>query len=268
MPFRNTFLVLSFILVFQSGNAVAWEPVSALDDGFAIPSSGCMAESGYSWPGSESLAGKPYAVLAWKEPFGMEELAITTVHAGATAGRAGASVSFTSSGFDLYGDEQEKLGLSYLLHGGLSAGVRITRSAMRIKGFGDAAAFSSDAGLIYQPVNALTLAISVEDLSGAKLGDSHEPLDGAARFSAAWKVLDGFSILGSMKKVRRFDTSFSVGFISNVAGPLTVGACGGTEPDRIDFLAGLTLGNLRFAYRGSWHPDLGMTHGGSLVWGE
>jgi hypothetical protein len=258
-----------FIAVFISAKtALAWEPVSALDDGFAIPSPGMLAESGMSFPGCESLIRSPYAVMAWQEPFGMRDLAVTTVHAGASAGNAAASISFSGSGFDLYGDEQEKFGLSYLLHDGLSAGIRITRSAMRIKNFGDSSAFGADAGLVCQPFKTVVLAVSVEDLFGATMGDSREPLDGAQRFSAAWNALEGFTVLGSMRNVRRFGTSFSAGFVTDVAGPLTIGACGGTEPDRIDFLAAVTLGGLRFAYWGSWHRDLGMSHGGSLVWGE
>lgn len=268
MPVRSAVRAL-FIIVFVSAEtALAWEPVGALDDNFAVPTPGMLTESGMSFPGCESLIRGPYAVLAWQEPYGMRDLAVTTVHAGASAGKTAASISFTSSGFDLYGDEQEKLGLSYLLHDGLSAGVRITRSAMRIKNFGDASAFSADAGLVCQPFKTLVLAVSVEDLFGATLGDSREPLDGAARLSAAWNALEGFTILGSMRNVRRFDTSFTAGFVTDVAGPLTIGACGGTEPDRIDFLAAVTLGGLRFAYRGSWHRDLGMSHGGSLAWGE
>ena len=270
MPFRTVALI-SALLMLASGPAriaSAYEPVSAFEDGFAVPSPGYLSESGYAWPGVEAMLTGPYAAIAWQVPFGMEELAVTTAQAGTAVGRAGFSVSFSGTGFDLYGDEQEKAGISYRLRDSLSAGLRVTRSAMRIQGFGAAAAFSADAGVIWRPAESVILAFAAEDLAGATLGDLREPLDGALRLSVSTRLAEQFTLFAGARKVRLRDTSVSAGFLAKVAGPLTVGAGFGMVPDRVEFLAAIDLGTLRFAYRGGWHPDLGMSHGGSLAWGE
>ncbi|MFC1485461.1 hypothetical protein ACFL55_00345 [Candidatus Latescibacterota bacterium] len=256
------------LVVCSALSAYGWEPVSALDDGFAVPAPGFLAESAAAYPGAESLIGRPYAVLAWQVPFEVEELAVTTVHAGAMWGRAATSLTVVTSGFDLWGDEQGKLGISYLFLDGLSAGVRITRSAIRIDGFDNASGFSTDAGIVCRPGENVLFAVSVEDLAGATLGESQESLDGARRLSASWRLAESFTFVGGVRDVPRFEPSVTAGFTTTVAEPLTIGAIGGSEPARFEFLAALTFRTLRFAYRGSWHPDLGMSHGCSLVWGD
>ena len=265
---RNTRLLLSIITLVLGGASFVhgWEPVTALDDGFAVPAPESLAESAAAFPGAESFISRPYAVLAWQVPFEIEELAITTLHAGAACGKAVVSLTVATSGFDLWGEEQGKLGVSYRFWDGFSAGVRISRTAIRIEGFGSAAGFSTDAGIVYRPGKDFFVAVSAENITGTTLGDSREPIDGARRLSASWRLADSFTLIGSVRDTERFERSVTAGFTTTVAGPLTIGAVGGTEPDRFEFLTALSLGTFRFTYRGGWHPELGMSHGCSLVW--
>lgn len=245
----------------------AFEPVTALDDGFASPGASSSIESAMTFPGVEPFIGRPYAALAWQEPFGMRELAITTTHAGIGFGRFGVSAAFSGSGFDLYGDEIIKAGLAYAPVEHLGIGFRISRTAVRISGFGNASAVSIDAGVVYRPFETVWFALAAENLSGAELGESHEPLDGALRCTASWSAIDRVNLITGVCDTPRFDPSFHGGFTVAVAPQLTVGALGDNEPDRIEMLAAITLGGLRFAWRGSYHRDLGMSHGCSLIWG-
>ena len=250
-----------------TGNVSAIEPVTAIDDGFALPSQKSMIEGSLLYPGSESYLTGCFALYAWSVPFGVEDLAVTSAHAGIRSGKAGISFSFNSSGFELYGEEQEKIGLSYSPVESVSAGVRLTRNAMRIKGFGRADAISADMGVIVHPCEAVFLAASLEDIADAELGESKEPLDGISRFAATWAVSNHITILSSVTKVRRFDPSFSAGFSGEILGVLTLGVAGGNEPDRFEFLGTVTVSGLHFTYRGLHHRDLGMSHGFSMSWG-
>jgi hypothetical protein len=266
--FRRFFIPLAAFLFPFFSSSYALEPISALDDGFAMPSFFTLAEAAYAWPGSEALSGGPFALLAWSAPFGVQDLAVTTAAAGGRFGRTGIFLSWSGTDFDLYGDDQEKIGISYLFAPKLAAGVRATRNALRIAGFGSASTWSGDAGLVYRPGEALTLAASVEDLAGAELGDSREPLDGRARVGLSWRIPGTATLLASMTKVRRFDPSFSAGILAEVAPAFLAGVLGANEPDRVEFLGALKVRSLRFSYRGSFHRDLGFTHGFSLGWSE
>jgi len=134
-------IVIILIALFLSEDVCALEPVSALEDGFSVPSGTSMAEASHSYPGSESYITGGFVSGAWRVPFGVENLAVTTLLAGVNAGKIGLSVSYSGSGFELYGEEQEKLGVSFTTLTGVSTGIRITRNAMRIRGFGNASAW-------------------------------------------------------------------------------------------------------------------------------
>lgn len=271
MPQRNTYRVvftpLAAILFLFAIPVSALEPVTALDDGFALPSAGTMTEAALSWPGSEAFAAGSFALLAWTAPFGVRDLAVTTAAAGSRIGNAGVFLSYSGTGFDLYSDDTEKIGVSWALSRRLAAGARLTRTALRIEGYGNAAAWSADAGVVFRPSDAVALAVSVEDLAGAELGSSREPVDGRSRVGASWRIPGSFTLLASVTKVRRFDPSLSAGVLAEITPSFTAGVLGAGEPDRIEFLAALDLQRLRFSYRGSFHRDLGFTHGFSLGWG-
>ena len=257
-----------FAVVFLAAtHACALEPVTALEDGFAVPFAGGTIESVLFYPGAESFTVNSFACLAWCLPYGMENLGVSTVHCGMNFGKMGVSCAFTASGFELYGEDMEKLGVSYAPLKHFAVGARITRNAMRIKGFGQADAVSADVGAIVRPVEKVFLAVSCEDVLGVELGESREPLDGAVRCAATWKLSDRFTFLSSLRKVRRFEPSFSTGFTAAIGDVLTAGVLGGNEPDRFEFLISALVARIRCSYRGSYHQDLGMTHGFSLTWG-
>ena len=263
---RTVLLCIALVLI--AGESDALEIVTALDDGFTVPSEGRMAESSLNFPGTESFTRGWFATLAWSAPFGVEDIAVTTLHAGMRMGKVGVSCSFNSSGFELYGDEQEKIGVSFSPVPFFSAGFRVTRTAMHIKRFGRADAVSGDAGIVIHPVQPLWCAVSCEDIAGAEIGESREPLDGHSRLGVSWNASERITLLFSGMKVRRFDPSFSGGFTAEIANALTVGIIGGTEPDRFEFLGMVTVAGMHVAYRGSYHPELGMSHGFSMSWGE
>jgi len=254
-------------LVLAASSARAFEPVTALDDAFAIPSSLTILESVHNHPGSEPFLKGTTALIARSVPFGVDELAVVTGTAARRFGRFGASVSFSGTGFDLYGDDAEKGGISMLVGRGFSTGVRLTRYDMRIKGFGNASAWSADAGVVWHPGEKVWLAASVEDIAGARLGESREPIDGRVRASASWTVAPGAVLFIETVRVRRFDPSTSAGFMVEPTPYFLVGAAGGSEPDRIDFLGAVAVRGARFSYRGSFHRELGFSHGFSMGWG-
>ena len=194
----------------------------------------------------------------------IDDLSVTTIHAGTTMGRFGLSVSYSGSGFELYGDEQEKIGVSCKIMKRLSAGVRVTRNAMRIKGFGDAVALGADIGIVVQPVESVYITVSHEDLFGAELGDSHEPIDGRTLLGASLRLPGEATLLTSISKVRLYNTSFSGGVTLKLFQSLTLGVIVGNEPDRMEFLIRVPVRKLQFSYRGLYHRDLGMSHGFSL----
>ena len=57
-------LVILALFIFTAGNAYSLEPVTALDDGFAVPSRITMTEASLHYPGIESFMTGGYAVLA------------------------------------------------------------------------------------------------------------------------------------------------------------------------------------------------------------
>ena len=261
-------LIVLTVFVFLSGKAYALEPVSALEDGFAVPSSGSMVEASLSYPGSESHIHGGFVSGAWSVPYGVEELAVTTCQAGINLRKAGLYISYSGSGFDLYGEEQEKLGFSFAPFKSVSAGIRIARNAMRIRGFGHASAWSSDAGVIFHPYDSVYIAGAFEDIAAAELGESHEPLDGRLRFAASWRIPEDMIFLASATKVRRFDTSFSAGFTAKLMQVLTIGVAGANEPDRFEFLCAVEVRKAVFSWRGLYHRELGMSHGFSISYGR
>ncbi len=261
----NKSLLLSVIVsMFVSGEATCLEPASAFDDGFSVPTSTHLAESSFLYPGAESFSKGPFGMLGWSVPFGMDEMALTTFHGGYGFGKAAVSLSFTSRGFDLYGEETRKAGFSYAPHRAVSIGARITRHAMRIKGFGNASAFGADMGIVLRPWTTVVISASFEDIGGAELGDSREPIDGHYRLAGSWAATRRFTLLTTLNKTQGFDTSITGGFVATPANNLIIGVLGGTEPDRFEFLGGVSVSGFCFCYRGSHHRDLGMTHGWSI----
>jgi len=255
------------VVLLTAANAYALEIITSLDDGFAIPSREGMIEASLLYPGVETFIKGGFAVCAWSVPFGIDDLAVTSLHAGMNLGKASISVSFNSSGFDLYGEEQEKIGFSFSPYKNVSTGVRLTRNAMRIKGFGSEDALSADMGLVLHTFNTLFFAASFENITGAKLGESNEPLDGLARFAASWNASKHITLLSAVTKVKRFDPSFSGGFAAEIMNTLTLGVVGGNEPNRFEFLGTVIVSGIHFTYRGSHHSELGMSHGFSISWG-
>jgi hypothetical protein len=244
-----------------------YETVTALDDAFSIPSTVTPEEGVMHFPGSESLLRGAFVTVARSVPFGVEELAVSTVAAGARFGAAGVSFSYSGSGFDLFGDEREMAGCSLSLGGGLSAGARLTRTAVRMKGFGDGEAWNTDLGAVWCPAGSVCLGGSLENAAKTGLGDSHEPLERRGQVSLAWAQSDTATLFASMAKEGRFDPSASAGCTMEVSHILRLGAAAGSGPQRFEFLAAITGYRVRFSYRGSFHRDLGFSHGFSVMWG-
>lgn len=261
---KKILLVSVIISMLVSEPAVGLEPVSAFDDGFSTPTSTRLAESSFLYPGAESFSKGAFGSLGWSVPFGMDEMALTTFHGGYGFGKAAVSLSFTSMGFDLYGEETGKAGFSYAPHRAVSIGARITRHAMRIKGFGNASAFGADMGIILRPWATIVISASFEDIGGAELGDSREPIDGHYRLAGSWAASRRFTLLTTLNKTQGFGTSITGGFAATPVNRLIIGVLGGTEPDRFEFIGGVSVSGLCFFYRGSHHRDLGMTHGWSI----
>jgi hypothetical protein len=249
-----------------TGKIMALEPISALDDGFSAPSGSSMEEASFLFPGSESFVLEPYALIGYTVPFGMEELAATTFSAGMRAGTTGLSLSWNGSGGELYRDEQEKIGISRPLVRNLHAGVRLVRTAMHIRGFGDASTWSGDAGMVFRPVEAVCLAVSRENIAGACLGESKEPLAGRSRAAMSWSLPGSFSLLASWTKIRGYDPSWSAGCTIGISDALYAGAAAASEPARIEFMSAVVLKRMKFIYRGSYHSDLGFSHGFTVGW--
>lgn len=243
----------------------ALEPVCAVDDPFAMPGAGGAAETVFAWPGSECAMQGAFGAAAWSVPYGISELATGSAVAGIHRGPVAVSGVFNSSGFDLYGEDSEKIGVAYMPARFVSVGARLTRQAMRIEGFGQAAAWSADAGVVFGPWRSLTVSAAVENIAGAELGRSREPVDGRLRAGAVWSP-GPVRVLAEVSKVRRFGTAIEGGFLADVHESLTVGVAGGSEPDRFMALCSLRVSGASFSYRGSWHPELGMTHGFSIAY--
>ncbi len=260
----------SLLPLLLAASMIASEPViglelsSAFDGGFSVPSASRMAESSILYPGAESFTKGSFGMLGWSVPFGMEDMALTTIHGGYGFGRTAVSASFSSMGFDLYGEESVKTGFAYAPHKAVSIGARIARHAMRIKGFGDASAFSADLGIVLRPHTSVVIAASFEDIGEAELGNSREPVDGHYRIGGSWTASKRITLITALNKTQRFGLSVSGGFLANPAERLVLGVLGGTEPDRFEFLGGVTVSGFNFCYRGSHHRDLGMTHGWSI----
>jgi len=257
-------IFLLFFIFSFTGETFCLEPLTSLDDGFSIPGDGSMEEASLLFPGSESLIERPYAVLGYSVPFGLEDLAVSSFIAGSRFGKTGISLSWNGSGGDLYSDEQEKLGISYHLSKSIHLGARLTRNALHIQGFGRASAWSGDAGMIFHPADSFYLAVSYEDVAGAELGESKEPLDGRSRAAVSWNLPGEVTLIGSFTKVRRFDPSCSGGCVLGIGETLNFGIAGANEPNRIEFLSSIMVRNLKFSYRGSFLGDLGFTHGFSI----
>ncbi len=262
--------VLWVVVVFAvlSSPADALEPVSALEDLFTFPSTLTAREAAYCYPGMTAISSGAFALAACNTPFGLGDLATSTALAGARFGNAGIMAAFSGSGFDLYGEEHARLGLSYVFLDKISPGIRINRNAMRIKGFGNADTFSADIGLVCRPHERLFAALSCENVGGAELGESCEKLDGRARAAVSWLSPADVTLFASASKVRRFDTDIAAGFLAELTSAFSLGAAAASEPERIEYLCGITIRRLRFSYRGSYHGELGATHGFSLQWGD
>jgi hypothetical protein len=259
-------LILIIVTSTLSENVFALEPVTALDTAFSVPSSATMVESVLFYPGAESFTRSGFALGAWSVPFGMDDLAVSTGLAGRNFGTLGLSTSYSGSGFDLYGDEQEKIGISFAPLKYLSSGIRLSRNALRIKGFGDASTWSTDIGAIIRPWEKVFFGLAYEDITNAELGESKEPLDGRARLSASWLLPGNVTLISSVTKVRRFNPSVTCGVMFELWDALTTGIAGGNEPDRFEFLCLVKRQRFCFSYHGSYHRELGMTHGFSLQW--
>jgi len=252
-------------ILFLSTGARALDPVCAVDDPFTMPGAGGTAETVFAWPGGEYVMRGAFAAAAWSVPFGISELAVGSATAGYRRGALALTAICNSTGFDLYGEDSEKIGMALMPSGTISVGLRLTRQAMRIEGFGQADAWSADAGAVVSLPGAVTLSAAVEDIAGAELGRSHEPVDGRLRAGAVWDS-GPVRVVAGVSMVRRFDTAFEGGFVADVYEALTIGAAGGSGPDRFTAICSLHVAGMSFSYRGGWHPELGMTHGFSIAY--
>jgi len=243
-------------------DAAALEPVDAFEDGFAVHAPATAVAALYAYPGTEALTEGVTAGVGWREPFGINELAVTTVAVGAGIGRGfGVSATYTGTGFNLYGEDQEKIGLAWAFFPRIGIGVRTVRTAMRIDGFGNASAWSFDMGVVARPVDTLVLSCAVENAGDAELGASKEPLDGKTRAGVTWLPSDDTTLFVTFADTRRHQASTAVGALADIYGILAVGVCGSNNPGRISFLCGVNVIDTVFSYRGEYHRELGMTHG-------
>ncbi len=266
----RTLLCAAVVVFAACPPADALEPSNALDDAFTLPLPGEAASGAALFPGSEAVHEGAFITLGRRVPFGIDELTVTGAVAGygaATgAGHIGLSALVAGTGFDQYGEDMEKLGIGWRPARWIAVGARLTRFSVRIAGFGDAAAWSGDVGAVIMPHGTVTLAAAVEDVAGAELGESREPLDGRFRAGAAWRPPGPLTLLAAVSRERTSGTAAVAGFIAEPVPSFRIGAAYATEPERYEFIAGVRVRGMDLSWRGSWHPVLGMTHGFVAGW--
>jgi len=210
-----------------------------------------------------ALAGDRRATVAiglTPSPFGLEELSRTAIAGVAGWGRFGASLAALRAGSDLYRETTIAAACGYDAGGGMCWGAACTLNSLSIEGYGSAACWGCDAGMLWRIAPLVSLGASAANMNSPSPGRSGE---GIARTVTAGLAVGGgspFTVAFDMAVDPRFPLELRLGGECVLAGCLAVRAGVTSDPSALCAGVGLTVAPFEVDYAFSRHQELGFTH--------
>jgi hypothetical protein len=247
------FSALLLIIVCPS-QTFSYEHTSPFDSGLAVPGSGLPSSSAH-YPGSEVFGASFSGCMGWDRPMGMEDLEQTSFYLSSTFNNWGFYTSAGESGFDLWGADQEKFGLSYRVSE-LGAGARLSRTSMRIRGFGKDDCWSIDAGATFRVGKGMVVSFSGENITGEHFSPSGGELARILRGGISSRVSDEAVIVFYSEKSGGYSVSSGIGAIFRVADALNLGVMANNHPSRYEFIASVKTRSFVLEWKRIYHQEI------------
>ncbi|NTV45853.1 MAG: hypothetical protein HGB11_04895 [Chlorobiales bacterium] len=167
-------------------------------------------------------------------------------------------------GFDLY--REMTFGLSYAnsFERKFFYGVTATYNNLAIRGYGNEAAIGIDVGILAFITQSLSIGFSATNLNQPTLSTGKEPLAQSYTLGLCYHLSKDLRLLADAEKDPRFPLMIKSGIEFDVIPLLTLRGGFSSEPSRISAGMGIHYGMFDIDYAFASHPDLGITHFGSV----
>lgn len=167
-------------------------------------------------------------------------------------------------GFNLY--RETTFGLSYAnsFERKLFYGATLTYNHLSIKGYGNDLAIGIDVGLLAFITPSLSIGFSAINLNRPTLSAAKEPLAQSYTIGLCYHLTKSLRFLADTEKDPRFPVMIKSGVEYDAIPLLSLRGGFSSEPSRIYAGLGIHYGMFTIDYAFASHPDLGITHFGSI----
>jgi len=233
--------------------------------------SAAMGSAGVAIPGNvwgaftnpASLAGvrgTSAGIAVAPSPFGLSELGRTACAVASGWGRLGASLAALRSGFSLYHETTVSAAFGCDIGRGVRCGAACTLNALAIEGYGSAACWGWDAGVLWSLAPGVDIGASASNINVPSPGRSGEGIARAATAGVAFSAGAPLALACDISVDPRFPVEVRMGGEYVIAGCFAIRAGVTSEPSALCAGFGLLVSPLEVEYAFSRHQELGFTH--------
>ncbi|NTW50747.1 MAG: hypothetical protein HGB19_13660 [Chlorobiales bacterium] len=167
-------------------------------------------------------------------------------------------------GFELYRETTFAISYANSFERKFFYALTATYNHLTIQGYGNDAAVGIDAGVLALITPSLSIGFSALNLNRPTLSASNEPLAQSYTLGLCYHLSKELRVLADAEKDPRFPLMIKSGVEFDPIPILSLRGGFSSEPSRISAGIGLHYGMFNIDYALATHPDLGITHFGSV----
>lgn len=199
--------------------------------------------------------------LFYQEPFGLSELKNISLMGVVPFSFGTIGVGVVQHGFELYKEFSITAAFSHQITDEFFAGYTFNFHQVSIKNYGQAASWSLDAGLLYFPVEWMTLGFSATNLTQSSIGKAKEMVPIVLRSGLNINILRDLHFTAEIYKQTGYalDQRMALDFLIHPNISIYTGI--GSNPNNLAGGFSLYYEQFQLDYSIANHPDLGLTTG-------
>jgi hypothetical protein len=194
------------------------------------------------------------------QQFGIPELRTTALAATIPLTFGSLGLAAGQFGFDLYRVNDISVGYGVNIDEHVSVGVAISATKTSIARYGSSVNGTLDLGLSGKILKDFFIGFAIQNVTASTIGQAHERLPQNALLGGAYRVSEGFLVVGELEKDTQYPLVLKAAIEQRFFNFLSL-RCGiANNPDKFSTGISVEYSSLEFGYAGYSHSDLGWTH--------
>lgn len=215
--------------------------------------------------GISQLIFREFSIFYSPAPYGLSELKHGAFSYVEPTKYGAFGLSGKTYGFELYKEFTGTLTYANNYKRKVYYGANFNYYNLKIERYGSASTFGIDIGMLAYLTDFMRFGFTAANLNRPSIGQNKDKLPQIYRAGLSFQLRKDLNVALDVEKDTRYTVSFKSGFEYNILDMLDVRAGVSSEPTKFSAGIGFSYSLFQIDYGFYNHPDLGLTHQGSVI---